>query len=131
MPKKLPTIPAPNSLKLRKSLSISGLLALVRKEFEQVKEYRIKTITYKLADVLRSALARFGLKYPSLLQFEPNRQEPILRANLKNLYGIERAPSDTQMREILDPVAPEALRPAFRQIHHELQRQKVLKNTNI
>jgi len=39
MPKKLPSIPAPNSLKLRKSLSISGLLALVRKEFEQVKEY--------------------------------------------------------------------------------------------
>jgi len=71
---------------------------LVRKEFEQVKEYRIKTITYKLADVLMSALARFGLKYPSLLQFEPNRQEPILRANLKNLYGIERAPSDTQNR---------------------------------
>jgi hypothetical protein len=30
------------------------------------------------------------------------------------------------MREILDPVAPEALRPAFRQIHRDLQRQKAL-----
>ena len=126
MPKKLPTIPAPNQLKLRKSLSIHGLLALVRKEFEQIKEYRIKTISYQLADVLMSALAMFGLKYPSLLRFEQNRHEPILRANLKNLYGVERAPSDTQMREILDPVAPEDLRPAFRRVHRELQRQKAL-----
>lgn len=123
MPKKLPTI---NKLKLRKSLSIPGLLALVRKEFEQIKEYRIKTITYQLADVLMSALAMFGLKYPSLLRFEQNRHESILRANLKNLYGVERAPSDTQMREILDPVAPEDLRPAFRRVHRELQRQKAL-----
>jgi hypothetical protein len=126
MPTKLPTIPAPNQLKLRKSLSITGLLALVRKEFEQIKEHRIKTITYQLADVLMSALAMFGLKYPSLLRFEQNRHEPILRANLKNLYGVEQAPSDTQMREILDPVAPETLCLAFRQIHRELQRQKVL-----
>ena len=123
---KLPPVPASNQPKLRKSLSITGLLALVRKEFEQIKEHRIKTITYQLADVLMSALAMFGLKYPSLLRFEENRHEPTLRANLKNLYGVERAPSDTQMREILDPVAPEALRVAFRQIHRELQRQKVL-----
>jgi hypothetical protein len=68
----------------------------------------------------------FGLKYPSLLQFDHSRQEEHIRANLTNLYGVERAPSDSQMREILDPVAPEALRPAFRQIHRELQRQKAL-----
>ena len=30
------------------------------------------------------------------------------------------------MREILDPVAPEDLRPAFRRVHRELQRQKAL-----
>jgi len=70
MPKKLPPIPAPNQLKFRKSLSIQGLLARVRKEFEMIKEHRIKTISYKLADVLMSALAMFGLKYPSLLQFD-------------------------------------------------------------
>ena len=126
MPIKLPPVPASNQPKLRKSLSITGLLALVRKEFEQIKEHRIKTITYQLADVLMSALAMFGLKYPSLLRFEENRHEPTLRANLKNLYGVEHAPSDTPMREILDPVAPEGLRSAFRQIHRELPRQRVL-----
>jgi hypothetical protein len=126
MPMKLPSIPASNQLKLRKNISITGLLAIVRKEFEQIKEHRIKTISYQLTDVLMSALARFGLKYPSLLRFEQNRHEPTLRANLTNLYGVEHAPSDTQMREILDPVAPEGLRSAFRQSHRELQRQRVL-----
>lgn len=126
MPTKLPTIPAPNQLKLRKSLSIPGLLALVRKEFEQIKEHRIKTISYKLTDVLMSALAMFGLKYPSLLQFDQSSRDDCTRANLTNLYGVERAPSDSQMREILDPVAPSDLRPAFRQVHRELQRQKAL-----
>jgi hypothetical protein len=126
MPKKLPPIPAPNQLKLRKSLSISMLLARVRKEFESIKEHRIKTISYQLTDVLMSALARFGLKYPSLLQFDQSGSNQTLRINLKNLYGVERVPSDTAMREILDPVTPEAIRPAFRQIHRDLQRQKAL-----
>jgi hypothetical protein len=53
-------MPAPNQLKFRKSLSIPGLLARVRKEFEAIKEHRIKTISYKLTDVLMAALARFG-----------------------------------------------------------------------
>lgn len=126
MPKKLPPIPPKNQLQLRKSLSAPSLLAQVRQEFDRLKENRIKTLSYKLTDVLMSALAIFGLKYPSLLQFDQSRNEEIVKANLSNLYGVEKAPSDTQMREILDPVEPEALKPAFIQIHHTLQRQKVL-----
>jgi hypothetical protein len=119
-------MPAPNQLKFRQSLSIPGLLARVRKEFESIKEHRIKTISYKLTEVLMAALAMFGLKYPSLRQFDQSGRNQTLRTNLKNLYGVERVPSDTAMRELLDPVAPDALRPAFRQIHRELQRQKAL-----
>jgi hypothetical protein len=39
MPKKLPEVPTPNRLKLRKTLSAPGLLAMVRKEFEQIPEH--------------------------------------------------------------------------------------------
>jgi hypothetical protein len=39
---------------------------------------------------------------------------------------VEPAPSDSPRREILDPVAPADLRPAFRQVHRELPRQQVL-----
>jgi hypothetical protein len=39
---------------------------------------------------------------------------------------VERAPCDTQLRTILDPVEPAQLRPAYRAVHRHLQRHKVL-----
>jgi hypothetical protein len=47
---------------------------------------------------------------------------------LRQIYGIKRAPCDTTMREILDPVNPEFLRPAFRQVFRQLQRGKALED---
>jgi hypothetical protein len=126
MPKKLPPIPPKGQLQLRRHLSAPSLLAQVRQEFDRLKENRIRTLSYKLTDVLMSALAIFGLKYPSLLQFDQARNDELVKANLKNLYGVEKAPCDTQMRSILDPVEPETLKPAFITVHHTLQRQKVL-----
>lgn len=70
-----------------------------------------------LTDALMSGLAVFGLKYPSLLQFEGDKSEPTLQHNLSTLYGVERAPCDTQMRVILDPVEPRQLDPAFTALH--------------
>jgi Transposase DDE domain len=69
-----------------------------------------------------SAFAMFSLKAPSLLAFDKQRAE----GNLKTIYGIERAPCDTRMRERLDPVAPESLRPSFTLIFRHLQRGKAL-----
>ena len=42
------------------------------------------------------------------------------------VYGVERVPCDTSMREILDPVVPECLRPLFQQVFRVLQRGKAL-----
>ena len=46
--------------------------------------------------------------------------------NLKNIYGIEQVPCDSRMREIIDDVTPESLRPAFLSIFGQLQRGKAL-----
>lgn len=128
MPQKLPPIPSENQLKLRKTLSAQWLLKTVRNEFEKITEHRRGTVKYILPDVLMSGLAMFGLKYPSLLQFDKARNEKTIKANLNQLYGVEQAPCDTQMREVLDPVNPEDLRQAYTRLHRQLQRQKVLEN---
>ncbi len=73
-----------------------------------------------------SRLAIFGLKYPSLLQFDKNRNEAPIKANLQTLYGIAQAPSDTYLRERLDEVDPNDLRKIFTQIFSHLQRDKGL-----
>lgn len=57
-----------------------------------------------------SGVAMFGLKYPSLLQFDEDFRDEnaILQHNLKSLYGIARVPSDTYFRERADEVEPGA-----------------------
>ncbi len=69
-----------------------------------------------------SAFAMFSLKAPSLLAFDKERAE----GNLHTIYGIQRVPCDTHMREILDPVSPKWLRPVFKSVFRQLQRGKAL-----
>jgi hypothetical protein len=69
-----------------------------------------------------AAFAMFSLKAPSLLAFDKERAE----ANLHTIYGIQRVPCDTYMREILDPVSPKVLRPVFKSVFQQLQRGKAL-----
>jgi len=76
-----------------------------------------------------SGLAVFGFKMPSLLQFEKDKaSEPIIRRNLRTLYGVEKAPSHTCMRERLDPISPQQLRRPFKKIFAYLQRGKALES---
>ena len=69
-----------------------------------------------------AAFAMFSLKSPSLLAFDQERTE----GNLQRVYGLQRVPCDTAMREILDPVQPKYLRPLFKAIFRALQRGKAL-----
>ena len=113
--------------RLRKQLSAPGLLKLIRGEFEGIGDHRERR-EITLSDALMSGLAVFGLKYPSLLKFDEAYQDEVrIRHNLHTLYGVERAPCDTQLRTILDPVEPGALRGAYRAVHRQLQRQGALK----
>jgi hypothetical protein len=74
--------------------------------------------------MLMSAFAMFSLKDPSLLVFDKRRIEGD--ANLNSVYGIDRVPSDTQMRDVLDMVDPVQLRTAFTRVFSLLQRGKAL-----
>lgn len=112
----------------RKSLSLPGLLQAVRKEFESIPDDK-KSSTIPLVDHLMSGLAVFGLKFPSLLQFDRGRDDEIIRHNLQTLYGIAQAPCDTYLRERLDDIDPARyLRKPFTKAFHLLQRGKGLED---
>jgi Transposase DDE domain len=106
----------------RKHLSADALLGLLRSGFAALADHRSGTPDISLTDTLMSAFALFSLKLPSLLAFDQERTE----GNLQRVYGIERVPCDTAMREILDPVEPEFLRPLFTHVFRALQRGKAL-----
>ena len=101
----------------RKTLSAAGLLKTLRGCFERIEDPVARRGGPTLADCLMSALAMFGMKYPSLLQFDRDaRSDDTVRANLHNLYGVKQAPSDTWMRACLDEVNPRDLRDGYRQV---------------
>jgi hypothetical protein len=108
--------------RVRKGLSADALYRLLRLGFERIPDHRGRKCPISLADALMSAFAMFFLKDPSLLAFEERRNDE----NLRNLFRIAHIPSDTQMREILDPVEPRQLRPLFDAVFRQLQRGKAL-----
>ena len=108
-----------------KRLTIDHLLQRTKKHFNSIKEEPENKIS--TSDCLLSGLAIFGLKYPSLLQFDNDRKnnEPVIH-NLKNLYKISQVPSDTYLRERLDEIEPAQIRGAFKKNFALIQRNKVL-----
>jgi Transposase DDE domain len=107
---------------VRQHLSADALLSLLRSGFADLADHRPGKPDIALTDALMAAFALFSLKSPSLLAFDKERTE----GNLQRVFGLERVPCDTAMREILDPVDPESLGPLFQHVFRTLQRGKAL-----
>ena len=111
----------------RKYLSGDGLLEVVRNSLRREDLSPVIGSQYSWQDCVMSGLAIFGFKCPSLLQFEKMQsEEPMIRRNLRRLYQVSKAPSDTCLRERLDRVSARQLRRPFKRIFAHLQRGKAL-----
>jgi hypothetical protein len=81
------------------------MLREIRAAFDTISEHHKDPRGLKhsipLADCLMAGLAVFGLKFPFLLQFDNGLDDPVVKHNLRTLYGVKEAPSDTYMREDL------------------------------
>jgi hypothetical protein len=98
------------------------MLAGVRRSLEAVPEHRKgRNIQYSIVDAGLSAFAVFFLQSPSFLAFQKEMKQQLGRDNAKSMFGVEDIPSDAQIRNLLDPVAPEGLREPFWDIYRLLQ----------
>jgi len=111
---------------VRKYLNADSLFKHIHTAFEKIPDHRTGDVKISLPDALMSGFAMFSLKDPSLLVFDSRRKDEKKLKNLKKIYHIEEVPCDTQMREILDEVSPEALSPVFTDIFRQAQRGKAL-----
>ena len=109
--------------KVRKFLNMDAMLSAISQGFISLPDPRRGRVEIPLHDTLMSGLAMFLLKDPSLLAFDERRSND---GNLARIFGIGKVPSDTQMREILDRVDPQLLRPLFNDVFRQLQRGKAL-----
>lgn len=112
----------------RKQLCMSSLLGRVRSCFLKVPD-PLETGSQKtipLVDHLMSGMAVFGLKCPSLLDYDKKRFDNMIGANLSTLYWVKTPPSDTYLRERLDTVNPATIRRSFTKLFATFQRGKGL-----
>jgi hypothetical protein len=103
------------------------MYSLVRERSLEIPDERLKRPqTIPVADATMAATAMFALKFPSMLQFEEAQEVPSIRHNLKKMFQIGQIPSDTAMREILDPIETAHFQNLFRPLFSAAQRGKVL-----
>ncbi|MGC9521897.1 MAG: hypothetical protein ACP5HG_08455 [Anaerolineae bacterium] len=106
---------------MRKPLKFKKLLAPVRQALDRLPEHRSgKNTRYSLTEAGLSAFAVFYMQSPSFLAHQRDMQRQRGRNNVQSLFGVERIPSDSQLRNLLDPVDPAALQAPFWEIYAQL-----------
>jgi Na+-transporting methylmalonyl-CoA/oxaloacetate decarboxylase gamma subunit len=108
---------------------MDDLIKMVRSGFSKIPDHRELekgNIQYSMEDCLSTAHSMFSLKDPTVAAYReayPNRKE-----NLKRVYGIERVPGDTSMRETLDGLDYNHLQDGFKPFLEVLSEKGVLES---
>jgi hypothetical protein len=110
---------------------IKSQIEIVRDSYKKIKISNRNIKSKMVQNCMLSAVAMFSLKFPSLLQFDQGQEEKEIQYNLKSLYGVDQAPSDTYMREVLDDIDPKEARRGFKVLFRELQTGKKLEKFQI
>lgn len=106
-----------------KSLTLEAIVDLLATTFGAVADARaVEQLRYPLQDTLMSGFAMMFFQHASLLQFQRAMEQKRGRCNLQTIFGVHEVPSDTQMREILDGVEVESVRPLLPQLWEKVRR---------
>ena len=105
-----------------------AMVELIARELAQLPDYRKPSPnqTYQVRDAALSALAVFMMQSPSFLAQQRDMQRSKGRNNAQSLFGVHQIPSDNQIRNILDPIAPSYLSTLFWQAYEHLQAGQLL-----
>jgi hypothetical protein len=106
----------------RQHRSAAALFRVGRSGFANIPEHRCDDVDIACTEARLAAFAMVALTFPSLLALDTQRGE----GNVDAIDGIARAPCDTPLRETLEPVSPESLRPSFQSVLRQLQGGKGL-----
>jgi len=86
-----------------------------------------KNTRYGMEDAALSAFSVFFTQTPSFLAYQRKMADSKGKSNAQSLFGVHQIPSDNQIRNLLDGVAPEQMFPVFEEILQGLDEQGQLK----
>jgi len=82
---------------------------------------------YKISDVMLSAFSMFFMQCQSFLEHQRQMQSRSGKDNAQSIFGVEKIPSDQQIRNILDLISANSLNVVFEKVYQFLQLGKHLK----
>jgi hypothetical protein len=104
-----------------KRLKFQEMLGFLRQNLEGVPEHRTgQNIQYSIVEAGLGAFSVFYMQSPSFLAHQRDMQRKKGQNNAQGLFGVERIPSDGQIRNLLDPVEPAGLGEPFWEIYRRL-----------
>ncbi len=105
----------------------AGLMEILQRTFKQLPDYRTGQNTrYAIGDAAAGAFGVFFTQSPSFLSYQRDMQRKNGQNNAQSLFGVEKIPSDNQIRNLLDPIGPEHLYAPFWEIYAQLKARGTL-----
>lgn len=108
-------------------LAMPHLLKHLAQAFDSVPDGRHSPNTqYAFTDAGLGAFAVFFTQSPSFLAHQRAMKLDKRLSNAERLFVLHALPSDTQIRNLLDPIAPAVLQPIYQQVFRSLENARVL-----
>jgi hypothetical protein len=106
-----------------------AMMERVRECFAQLPDSRqpSNNTKYRISDAALSALSVFFMQSPSFLAHQRDMERKRGRSNVQSLFGAYEIPCDNQIRQLLDPIPPEAVGSLFWQIYQLVEEAGALK----
>ena len=110
-------------------LVFSVFLDFLQQGIEKIKDPRSESngTKFKVSDAMLSAFSMFFMQSQSFLEYQRQMQSRSGKDNVQSIFGVEKIPSDQQIRNILDLISANSLGFVFERIYQFLQNGKHLK----
>ena len=112
--------------KALESLKIDPFNNFLAAQFRRFPDARASNQSITAKDALMSGYAVFSLKYPSLLQYDGDRA--AVEDNLRTIYKVDKAPSDTALRAILDEMPVEEMGGVFKEAAKKMRQAGIFRS---
>src|SRR3990172_128530 len=108
-----------------KTLTLKNIIGRFRSRWEKAPDVRKanNNTRYQVVDAILAGFSVFFMQSRSFFEHQRMMQSKKGRSNASRLFGIERIPSDPQIRNILDPLSAEYFHADFWFILDGLEKQ--------
>ena len=109
------------------SYSFAVLLQFIEDSIKNFPDPRKgKNTVYEVRDAVLSAFSVFFMQCPSFLAHQKAMGTRKGKNNAESIFGVHKIPTDTHIRNVLDPIPPELLFPVFDKIFTFLVTEHVI-----